>query len=333
MATVGGCAGFAACTGSSVACATVMVPVAAPEMKKYGYDAKLSLGCIAAGGTLGILIPPSTPFVVYAMFSEQSIGRLFIAGIIPGILLASLFMITIYILARVNPKLGPRAPKASWRDRFASLKGVWLVGLLAVMVMGGIWGGVFTPGEAGGIGALGAFFIALGKKRLTKGNVLQSLGSTARTTAMIFTIMIGAMIFNRFLAVTKLPFMLSDFVSGLALPTTAILISILFLYLILGCIMDPLAMVVLTLPILLPTLASLGFDLIWFGVLMTVMTEMALITPPIGVTVFVISGMAPDVPMYTIFRGIIPFVITMMVCVAILVAFPQISLFLPSVMR
>lgn len=333
MATIGGCAGFAACTGSSVACATVMVPVAVPEMKRYNYDSKLVLGSIAAGGTLGILIPPSTPFIVYGMFAEQSIGRLFIAGILPGILLTTLFMLTIYIQARVNPALGPPGPKTNWRDKFAAVKGIWLVGLLAVLVMGGIWGGIFTPSEAGGIGALGAFFIALGKKRLTRENVLQCLGTTARTTAMIFMIMIGAMIFNLFLAISMLPFMLSDFVAGLTLPTVAILVAILFLYLILGAIMDPLAMIVLTLPLLLPTLRNLGIDLIWFGVLITVMTEMALITPPIGVNVFVISGMAKDVPMYTIFRGIIPFLMAMIVCIAILVVFPQISLLLPSIMR
>jgi tripartite ATP-independent transporter DctM subunit len=241
MATIGGCAAFAATCGSSVACATVMVPVAVPEMKKYGYDSKLSLGCIAAGGTLGILIPPSTPMVVYAIFAEQSIGKLFIAGILPGLLLTFLFMLTIYTLSRVMPAMGPPGPKTHWRDRFAAIKGVWLVGLLVILVLGGIWGGIFTPGEAGGIGAIGAFLIALGKKSLTKDNMLQSLENTARTTAMIFTIMIGAMIFNGFLAVTKLPFMLSDFVSGLAVPPTAILVAILFLYLILGCIMDPFA--------------------------------------------------------------------------------------------
>ena len=229
-----------------------MVPVAVPEMKKYSYAPTLALGSIAAGGTLGILIPPSTPFVVYAIFAEQSIGKLFIAGILPGLLLTILFMLTIYVQVKINPALvGPPGTKASWRNRFASIKGVWLVALLALVVMGGIWGGFFTPEEAGAIGSLVAFLIALGRKTLTRENVLQCLGSTVRTTAMIFTIMIGAMIFNGFIAITKLPFMLSELVSNLPWPPMLILVAILFLYAILGCIMDPLAMVILTLPILL----------------------------------------------------------------------------------
>ena len=243
-------------------------------------------------------------------------------------------MLTIYIQVKINPALvGPPGTKASWRNRFASIKGVWLVALLALVVMGGIWGGFFTPEEAGAIGSLVAFLIALGRKTLTRENVLQCLGSTVRTTAMIFTIMIGAMIFNGFIAITKLPFMLSELVSNLPWPPMLILVAILFLYAILGCIMDPLAMVILTLPILLPTLSRLGFDLIWFGVLMTIMTEMALITPPIGVNVFVISGMAPEVPMYTVFRGIVPFIFALIVCLAVVILFPQIALLLPNAMR
>ena len=333
MATIVGCAGFAACCGSSVACAAVMVPVAFPEMTRYKYAPKLALGSIAAGGTLGILIPPSTPLVVYGLLSEQSIGRLFIAGIVPGILLALFFALTIYIQTLITPQLGPRASRTGWRERIVSAKGIWLIGVLVIVVLGGMWGGVFTPGEAGGIGALGAFLIALGKRRLTMANVAQALNKTVRTTAMICTVMIGAMIFSTFLAVTQLPVMLADFVSGLHLPPIIILITILCLYIVLGCVMDVLAMVVLTLPVLLPTVANLGFDLIWFGVLVTIMTELALITPPIGINVFVISGMAKEVPMYTIFRGVLPFIVAMILYVVLIVAFPQISLFLPNAMR
>lgn len=333
ISTVGGCAGFAACSGSSVACAAVMVPTAWPEMKKYKYDPALALGTIAAGGTLGIMIPPSTPFVVYGMLSEQSIGKLLIAGILPGILLGLMFAATIYILVRVKPELGPPAARASWRDRFTSLRGVWPMLLLALVVMGGIWLGICTAEEAGAIGAVAALLIAIGRKSISRDQMLESLLSTARATAMIFTIMIGAMILNRFLAITKLPFLLSEVVSGLPLPPLAILACVLLLYVVLGMLMDPLGMVLLTVPILLPTLAHLGIDLIWFGVLLTAMTELALITPPIGVNVFFISGMAKEVPMYTVFRGIAPFALAMAIGIAMLVSFPQISLLLPNTMR
>lgn len=333
MATIVGCAGFAACCGSSVACSAVMVPVAYPEMERYKYAPRLSLGSIAAGGTLGILIPPSTPLVVYGLLSEESIGKLFIAGILPGIILAVMFMLFIYLQVRISPEQAPPAPKSGWPERLVAIRGIWLIGLLVLFVLGGMWGGIFTPGEAGGMGSLGSFLIALGKRRLTMEKIATALTNTVRTTAMICTVMIGAMIYSTFLAVTQLPVLLATFVSSLTLPPMVILIMILFLYLILGCIMDPLAMVVLTLPVLLPTVSGLGFDLIWFGILVTVMTEMALITPPIGVNVFAISGMAPEVPMYTIFTGVLPYVIAMAVFITLMVAFPGIILYLPAAMR
>jgi C4-dicarboxylate transporter DctM subunit len=333
MATIVGCAGFAACCGSSVACSAVIVPVAFPEMERYKYAPKLSLGSIAAGGTLGILIPPSTPLVVYGLLAEQSIGKLFIAGIVPGLIIALLFMLFIYVRVRTNPALGPPAPKTGWREKFVSIKGIWLVGVLVVFVLGGMWGGIFTPGEAGGMGAFGSFLIALFKRRLNMEKVAFALKKTVRTTAMILTVMIGANIFSTFMAVTQLPVLLANFVSGLTLPPLTILIVILLLYLVLGCIVDPLSMVVLTLPVLLPTVAGLGYDLIWFGILITVMTELALITPPIGVNVFVISGMVKEVPMYTIFRGVLPFIFAMFLFIILVIAFPQIALFMPNAMR
>lgn len=333
MATIVGCAAFAACCGSSVACSAVMVPVAYPEMQRYKYLPRLSLGSIAAGGTLGILIPPSTPLVVYGLLSEQSIGKLFIAGILPGVFLAFLFMLFIYMQVRVSPKIAPPAPKSAWKERFSSIKDLWLISLLVVFVLGGMWGGIFTPGEAGGMGALGSFLIALGKRRLTMEKINVALTNTLRTTAMICTVMVGAVIFGTFLALTQLPVLLANFVSGLVLPPMVILIAILCLYLVLGCIMDPLSMVVLTLPVLLPTVEGLGFDLIWFGILITVMTEMALITPPIGVNVFAISGMAPEVPMYTIFRGVLPYLAAMVVFIAVTLVFPNFIMILPNAMR
>jgi C4-dicarboxylate transporter DctM subunit len=332
MATIGGCTAFAACSGSSVAGASLMTQIAYPEMIRYKYDPKLALGSIAAGGTLGILIPPSASFIIYGILAEVSIGALFIAGILPGILLATLFMLVIYTQARLSSTLGPPGPKSSWRDRLVAFKGTWLVALLFLLVLGGIWGGVFTPSEAGGAGAFGAFLIALGKRRLTRANITEALRGTVKTTAMILTILIGAMIFGYFLAVTRAPFKLAEFVVGIAVPPLAIVIATLLVYAVLGCIMDTLAMIVLTIPLFVPVVAGLGFNLVWYGVLVTVMMEMALITPPIGMNVFVVGGMVRGVPMYAIFRGVAPFMLVMIVCIAILVIFPEISLFLPSLM-
>jgi C4-dicarboxylate transporter DctM subunit len=330
MATIGGCTAFAACCGSSLAGASLMAEIAYPEMTRYRYGPRLALGSIAAGGTLAILIPPSTAFIIYGILAEVSIGALFIAGILPGIFLATLFMLAIYTQARLDPTLGPPGPKNSWHERFVAVKDVWLVLLLFLLVLGSIWGGILTPTEAGGIGAFGAFIIALGKKRLTRANTVEALGSTLRTTAMLFTILIGAMIFNYFLAVTRVPSMLADFVAGLNVPPLTIVVAILLVYAVLGCIMDTLAMIVLTIPIFVPIVSNLGFDLVWFGVIVTVMLEMALITPPIGMNVFVVSGTVRGVSMYTIFRGIVPFIAAMMVCIAVLLFFPELSLFLPS---
>lgn len=332
ITTIGGCAAFAAVCGSSLATATTMTKVALPEMTRYKYDPKLALGSIAAGGTLGILIPPSITFIIYGVYAEQSIGRLFMAGFFPGFLLAGLFMLTIYIMTKRNPSLGPRGPKASWRERIIAFRVMWAIVALVLLVMGGIWGGIFTPTEGGGIGAAGAFLIAMGKRRLSTRNAISALKDAAETTAMALFVLIGAMVFNAFMAVSKLPLALAGFVGGLGLPPLGILVAMLFIYAIMGCVISAIPMILLTLPIFLPILISLDIDLIWFGVLLTLMVEMGMITPPVGINVFVLSGMAKDVPMYTIFRGILPFVGAMAVGVAILVAFPQISLFLPNLM-
>jgi C4-dicarboxylate transporter DctM subunit len=332
IATIGGCSGFAAVCGSSLATAGAMTPVALPEMIRYKYDSKLATGSIAAGGTLGILIPPSTPFMVYGVIAEQSVGRLFIAGILPGILLSAMFIATIWILTAQQPLLGPRGPRFGWRERLIALKNIWPMATLIILVMGGIWGGFFSPTEAGGMGAAGALLVALGRRQFTWQRLFSSLRVAVGISGMIFTMLIGAMIFNYFLAVSRLAGALASFVGGLPLPPMGIVVAILAIYLFLGCIMDTLAMVVLTLPIFLPVLRSLGIDLIWFGVILTIMTEMALITPPVGMNVFVVAGAAKDVPMYDVFRGILPFLITMVLCEAIIVIFPQISLFLPNTM-
>lgn len=333
MATIGACAGFAAISGSSLATAATMGTVALPQMEKYKYGQALATGTVAAGGTLGILIPPSTTFVFYAILTEQSVGKLFIAGIFPGLLLALLFVLTIYIRVLLNPDLAPRGEKTSFKEKMVSLKGIWQMMVLFLLVMGGIYTGVFTPTEAAGAGAFGAFAFALGKKRITRQNFAETLSQTAQTAAMIFTIIIGAYIFGYFLAVTRIPSELADYMAGLEVSKYIILAAVVILYTILGMFLEGFAILVLTIPIIEPLMMNLGFDPIWFGVMIVIMMEMSLITPPVGINVFVLKGVAKDVPMYTIFRGILPFWLAMFVSLIILSFFPQIALFLPNAMH
>jgi tripartite ATP-independent transporter DctM subunit len=333
MATIGACAIFAAACGSSVAAAATMCSVALPDMEKLKYDRKLVMGTIAAGGTLGILIPPSVLFIIYGMLTEQSIGKLFVAGILPGILLSLLFMLTIYFRARLNPELAPPAMKVSLKEKIKSLKGLWSVLCLFVLVIGGLYTGIFTPIEAAGVGAFGAFIISAFRKRLTWTGIVDALSSTLRTTCMIFAIIIGAMIFNYFLAITGVPMAIADVVTGLELPPMGIMAIILVVYIILGMFMDAMAMIIITIPIFLPAIRGMGFDLIWFGVILTITVEMALITPPVGMNVYVLSGVAPHVPLEEIFRGVLIFVIPLILILIILMFFPQIALFLPGLMK
>ncbi|MDY7033273.1 MAG: TRAP transporter large permease [Thermodesulfobacteriota bacterium] len=333
MATIGACGIFAAACGSSLASSATMGSVALPEMEELKYDRKLALGTIAAGGTLGILIPPSTAFIVYGLLSEQSIGKLFIAGIVPGILLALLFMLTINVQSRFRQDIAPSAAAITWKQRFISLKGLWVVFILFIVVIGGIYIGVFTPTEAAGVGAFGAFIIAVFRKRLTWQGLLDSLTSTLHTTCMIFAIIIGAMIFNYFLAVTGLPMHLADFVMSLSVPKIGILCVILMVYLILGMFMDAMAMVIITIPIFLPAIQSMGFDLIWSGVVLVIVIEMAMITPPVGMNVYVLSGVAKHVPLEEIFQGVLIFVVPMLILMILLLVFPELALFLPNMMK
>ena len=333
MATIGACAGFAAISGSSVATAATMGTVALPEMKKYEYAPSLATGTVAAGGTLGILIPPSATFVFYAILTEQSVGKLFIAGIFPGILLALLFIMTINIQVRLNPEVAPRGPGATFRERIFALKGVWGMLCLFLIVMGGIYTGVFTPTEAAGIGAFGAFIFSILKRRMTWSHFVDSLRMTAQTTAMIFIIVIGAHIFGYFLAVTRIPSELADYMASIHVSKYIVLAAVILLYSVLGMFLEGFAILVLTVPIIHPLMVNLGFDPIWFGVMVVIMMEMSLITPPVGVNVFVIKGVAKDVPMYTIFRGIWPFWLAMLACLIILSFFPQVALLLPDTMK
>lgn len=333
MATVGACAGFAAVSGSGVATAATMGAVALPEMRRYNYDDALATGCVAAGGTIGVLIPPSVILVLYGVITEQSIGKLFLAGFIPGVLEAVLYIFTIYILCKRNPNLGPPGPKTSIMQKIASLKNTWIVLLLFVLVIGGIYMGVFSPTEAAGVGAFGAFVFGLARRRLGWKAIKRSLSETGKTTAMIFVIIVGAMFLNYFLAVSRLPFELASIIGGLEVNRYVILALILVLYIILGAVMDEIGMLLLTVPIFYPVILTLGFDPIWFGIIVIRMCEMGMIAPPVGINVFIISGVAKDVPMFTIYRGIIPFFIADIFEVALLVAIPQIVLFLPGSMK
>jgi tripartite ATP-independent transporter DctM subunit len=331
LATMGACALFAAISGSSVATAATMATVALPEMRKYKYDPSLATGSIAAGGSIGILIPPSIILIIYGIIAEQSVGKLFLAGFFPGILEAIFYMATIAILVRLNPNLGPRGEKTTLREKALALLKVWEVLLLFMCVIGGIYTGIFTPTEAGGVGAFGAFFFALVRRRLTWQNFWQSVTGTTKNTGMIFIILMGALILGYFLSITRLPFEMANLVAALPVNRYVILVLILFLLTALGCVMDSMTIVLLTVPIFFPVIVRLNFDPIWFGILVVRVTEMGLITPPVGLNVYIIKGIS-NVPIGTIFRGVIPFIMADIVHVALLIALPQISLFLPRMM-
>jgi len=333
MATILGCAGFAAISGSSLATAATMGTVALPEMRKYKYNEGLATGSVAAGGTLGILIPPSIGFVIYGILTEESIGRLLLAGILPGILLAGLYMLTIYIICKRNPEMGPPGAKTSFKEKLLSLTGIWGMLLLFALVMGGIYAGIFTPIEAAGVGACGALLIAVLRKRMNLTLIIKCLQDTLQTTAMIFLILIGAEIFTLFLGVSKLPMLLADVIGGLPFPRYLILTIILLLYVVLGCVLDGIAMIVLTIPVIFPVITAVHFDPIWFGVLMVIVLEMGLITPPVGLNVFIIKGVAKDIPLRIIFRGVVPFLFASVVAIALIMLFPQIALYIPINMR
>lgn len=333
MAVVGGCTGFGAVCGSAVATASTMCMVALPEMRKYNYSDQFSLGTIACGGMLGFMIPPSIPFMLYGILTGVSIGSLFIAGIIPGLLIAALFIVAVYITCRFNPRLGPTGPRSSWRERALALYHTWGILVLFILVLGGMYGGFFTPSEAGAIGAFGALVLGLGKRQLTWKNFIASLTETGRLTGMVFMLIIGSMIFGYFMAVTEVPFWLANYVGGLPVPAAIVVVAFLVMYIILGFFVEIIAVMVLTVPILYPVLQVLGVDPVWFGVLVVLTVMIGQITPPVGVVVFAVGGLARDVPLFTIFRGTWPYFYAMLIALVILVVFPQISLWLPSMMR
>ena len=331
MATVGACGAFAAVCGSSPATAATIGSMALPAMKKYGYDDSFATGCVAAGGTIGILIPPSLGFILFGLLTEQSIAKLYLAGIVPGLLLVGLFMITCYIVARLKPPTFA-APPSTIREKLSSIKGLLEIVILFVIVIGGLSLGLFTPTAAGAIGAFGVLVMGLIKKSLSWQKFLNCLTQTTTTVGMIVTIFVGAMIFNYFLAASTLTFQLGKLIGELSVPSVVTIAAILLMWLGLGCIMDAVGMIVLTVPVVYPIIVSLGYNPIWFAVLGVIMIEAGLITPPVGMNVYIIGGIAKGVPLSVIFRGIIPFLIALLVCVGLVVAFPQIALFLPSVM-
>jgi len=330
MATVMACGGFAAICGSSVATAATFSTVAYPEMRRYGYPQSFSTGVIAAGGTLGAMLPPSTVLAVYAVITQQDIGKLFMAGVLPGLLAMSMYVATIAIIVWVRPKMLPAGAALPWSERLLALKDVWPSLVLFAFVIGGLYGGFFTPTEAGGMGAGGAFLLGVLRRKLDRAGVRVALLQATRTAAAVFTVLIGALLFGYFLTITQTPQKLTAFVTGLGLNRYQVLALIMVMYLVLGCLMDAMAMIILTVPIIFPVITQLGFDPIWFGVIIVMTVELGLIHPPVGMNVFVIKSVVQDVSFTTIFKGVIPFVVTDIIRLVILIAFPIIALWLPS---
>jgi tripartite ATP-independent transporter DctM subunit len=331
-ASIMGCAAFAAVSGSSVATAVTIGRVALPQMKRFGYSDSLATGAIAAGGTLGFLIPPSTGFVVYAILTEQSIGQLFMAGILPGLLLTALFMLTITLVTLRDESAGPRGAAVPFAERFVALLRALPLLLVIVVSIGGIYMGVFTPVEAAGIGAGFVILMAVFSGKLDRTSATRAVSDTVRTTAMLYLIIIGASVLNPFLALTHVPATLGEAMTSIGLGPYGVLFLILLTYVVLGMFMDGLAMLVVTTPIFFPIVMGLGFDPIWFGVIAVIVIEMGMITPPVGINVFVVKSVAGDVPMSTIFRGVLPFWFAMAACLLLIVLFPQIALTIPQAM-
>ena len=331
-ATIAACAGFGAICGSSIATAATMSKVAYPSMKKLGYSDEISTGVIAAGGTLGIMIPPSTIMVIYGIITETHIGKLFAAGVVPGVLTALLMMVAVMLMTLHDPEHAPAGEKYSWSERLQALRGIWGVLLLVVVVLGGIYGGVFTATEGAGMGAMGAFLFALARRALSWEILRQVLVESARTTAMLFTLLIAATIFANFVNYTSMPMDLKDWITHLGLSPVMIVAAMMLIYVLLGTVMEELTMVLLTIPLFFPIVVELGFDPVWFGVLIVLVIQIGLISPPVGMNLFVINTLLPKVGLVTIFRGVWPMVLVLVVSLGIMLAFPGLSLWLPSMM-
>jgi tripartite ATP-independent transporter DctM subunit len=324
MATVGACTAFGAICGSGPATAATMAAVALPEMKRYKYDSGFAAGTVAAAGSIGMMIPPSIVFIVYGVMTEQSIGKLFIAGIVPGLMIAAMFMATIWLMCKWRPALAPAATVATWRERFRSLTGVTETLLLFALVMGGMFAGWFTPTEAAAIGAAGSVAVALFARKCSFRMLATALNETLCTSCMVLVIVAGATVFGHFLQITNVPTELAAWMAGLPLPPWGIMLLMIFFYLIAGMFLDALAVVMLTIPIFYPVVVNLGFDPIWFGVIIVLTTQMGVISPPVGVNVYVVSGMDRAVPLQAVFKGALPFLAALIVAAVVLVAFPEV---------
>lgn len=333
MSTILACAGFGAICGSSIATAATMARVSMPEMRRFGYADSFAAGSIAAGGTLGILIPPSVIMVIYGIMTEQSIGALFAAGVIPGALATGFYIAAAWWVTRRRPELGPPGERTSWAGRLAALRSIWGVVVLFAIVMGGMYGGFFTPTEAAGVGAMGGFVFAWARGRLSLSILTETLVESARMTAMLFTIVIGASLFANFINFTSMPNDLQAFVQQFNISPMAVVIVICLIYVVLGTAMESLSMLLLTVPIFFPLIMHLGLDPIWFGILIVCVVEISLITPPVGMNIFVLSSMLPDVPTTAIWRGVMPFIVADLFRLAVLIAFPVITLWLPQALN
>jgi tripartite ATP-independent transporter DctM subunit len=343
MGTVVACGGFASVCGSSMATAATMAKVAMPSMRAYGYSNALATGSIAAGGTLGILIPPSTIMVIYGIMTQTNIGKLFAAGVLPGIVGIVFYLMAVQYVVRRDPKAGPPGRRLPWNERMKTLVGIWGVVALFLLVMVGIYGGIFTATEAAGIGSAGAFLFALFRRELTWKKLYEVLLDSAITTAMLFMVLIGATLFSDLINQTGFSDALVSFVKSLEINRWGILVAIILIYLVLGCVLESLSMILLTVPVFFPLVMSLGFDTaigaskelvqVWFGILIVVVVEISLLTPPVGLNVFVLRSVLPDVPTSTIFRGVTPFFVLDLLRIAVIAAFPSISIFLPQFMK
>ncbi len=333
IATIGACAGFAAVSGSSVATAATMGTVAFPEMKRFGYHPRLATGSIAAGGTLGFLIPPSIGFIVYGMLTEQSIGKLLVAGILPGLVLALGYIGIVVAMVKINPSLAPASPEStSWRQKFSSLLSVWEPLAVFLLVMGGIYAGFFTPTEAGAIGATVLFLLSIIKRKLNRRNLVEALLEAVRISVMVLFLVAGANVFSYFLALSTIPMQVANWAAGLAVSRYLIYAIIVVIYLFLGCFLDAISMMVLTMPVIFQVILALNFDAVWFGVIAVLMMEAGLITPPMGLNIFTVAGVAKDTPVETIFRGVAPFLLSIFAIVILITIFPALALFLPNMM-
>jgi len=333
IATIGADELFAAICGSNTATAATMGTVALPQMKKYNYDTRLSSGTVVTGGTLGTVMPPSVVLIIIGLQTEQSIIKLFLGGILPAILLGLLFILTIAILCRINPHLGPAGPKTTFKEKLKSLTGVVEALAIFVLVIGGLYAGMFTPTEAGAVGVFFSLLVTVTTRRLSWNGLLRSMTDTLKISCMVFVLVAGAIIFGRFLARTRLPFMVADFVVGLPVSPLVILAIVLLVYLIGGCFIDSLGFLVLPIPIFFPLGKALGFDPLWYAILLTMVTTMGAITPPVGVNIYVVKALAPEIPLGTIFGSVSYFLVACILCVVLLIMFPEIVLVIPSMMH